>query len=77
MLRDSLPTNQIPKVNDLSVAPNYEVDLILSFIDNNISTFPSYYQSIKDSEKENRISDFLIHHFQLCKIEQSGGFPPF
>jgi hypothetical protein len=76
MLRDSLPTYQTPRDNDLSVAPNFEVDLILSFIDKYVPGFPSYYLSSKDSEKENRISDILVHHFELCKNE-SGGFFPF
>lgn len=75
MLKDSLPTYQIPSDNDLSVAPNFEVDLILSFIDNNIQGFPSYYLSKKDSEKENRISDILVIHFEICKNEFGGYFP--
>lgn len=58
MLKDSLPSYQNPRPNDLSVESNYEVDVILSFVDKNISGFPVYYQSIKDSQKENRISDF-------------------
>jgi len=75
MLRDSYPSYQIPKPNDLSVDSNFEVDLIFSFIDKNISGFPSYYQSIKDSNKENRISDNLVHHFELCKNESESFFP--
>lgn len=76
MLRDSLPTYQSPSDEDLSVTPNFEVDLVLSFIDEYIPDFPSYYLSMKDSEKENRISDFLVQHFELCKNE-SGGYMPF
>ena len=76
MLKDSLQTYQTPSVNDLSVAPNLEVDKILSFIDKNISAFPPYYQSVIDSVKENRITDILIHHFELCKNE-TGGYLPF
>ena len=75
MLRDSFHPYQTPGPNDLSVESNYEVDLILSFIDKNISGFPDYYQSIKDSKKENRISDCLVHHFELCKTESEGFFP--
>ncbi|MEE4259568.1 MAG: hypothetical protein V2I62_07410 [Bacteroidales bacterium] len=75
MIRDSLPLYQIPKTNDLSVDSNYEIDLILSFVDKNISGFPGYYQSIKDSEKENRISDNLVQHFELCKNESESYFP--
>lgn len=76
MLRDSLPTYQTPRKKDLNVTPNFEVDLVLSFIDRYIPDFPSYYLSRKDSEKENRISDILVHHFELCKNE-SGGYMPF
>lgn len=75
MLRDSLPINQTPKPSDLSIDSNYEVNLILSFIDKNISDFSGYYQSIKDSEKENRISDNLVHHLELCKNESESFFP--
>jgi len=75
MLKDSLSSYQNPRPNDLSVESNYEVDVILSFVDKNISGFPVYYQSIKDSQKENRISDFLVHHFELCKNETECYFP--
>jgi hypothetical protein len=77
MLKDSLPAYQVPSPKDLSIAPNYEVDLVLSFIDKYVPDFPSYYQSVKDSDKENRISDILVHHFQLSKLDNSGGFFPF
>lgn len=76
MLRDSLTIYQTPRKKDLNVTPNFEVDLVLSFIDKYIPDFPSYYLSRKDSEKENRISDILVHHFELCKNE-SGGYMPF
>jgi hypothetical protein len=76
MLRDSLPTYQIPSDNDLSVDPNFEVNLVLSFIDKHAPDFPSYYQSVKDSNNENRISERLVFHFELCKNE-SGGYIPF
>lgn len=75
MLRDSFPSYQTPRPNDLSVDSNFEVDLILSFIDKNISDFPGYYQAIKDSKKENRISDNLVQHFELCKNESESYFP--
>lgn len=70
-------TSKQPLINDLNAVPNLEVDKILMFIDTNIFSFPPYYQTIKDSDRENRISDFLIHHLQLCKTEQVGGFFPF
>jgi hypothetical protein len=75
VLKDSLPTYQAPGDNDLSVVPNFEVDLVLSFIDKYVPNFPSYYESVKDSGKENRISDILVHHFELCKNETGGYFP--
>lgn len=75
MLRDSLPTYHIPRNNDLSATPNLEVDLVISFIDTHVPNFPSYYLSTKDSDKENRISDILVQHFELCKNETVGYFP--
>jgi hypothetical protein len=75
MLRDSFLSYQTPKPNDLSVDSNFEMDLIFSFVDKYISDFPGYYHSIKDSEKENRISDNLIQHFELCKNESESYFP--
>jgi len=76
MLRDSLPSYQSPKPTDLSVDQDAEVNLILSFIDSHVLGFSSYYLSQNDSDKENRISDLLVHHFELCK-DDSGGYFPF
>lgn len=58
----------------ISVAHSFEIDKIWTFIDTNISGFVPYFQSIGDSEKENRITDFLIHYFQQRKYEQFDGF---
>lgn len=77
MLRDSLPTYQLPQPNDLSVPINYEVEQILLFVDNCVPKFPIYYKTIKDSDTENRISDFLVHHFQLCKTENNQDYFPY
>lgn len=78
MLRDNIKTYNPPLSDDLSVYPKQEVNILLDFIDNNIADFCPYYKTIKDSDKENRISDFLVNHFQLClRDEQLGGFPPF
>lgn len=77
MLRDSLPSYQLPKQNDLSVPDNHEVDQVLLFIDNHILGFPVYYKTIRDSERENRVSDFLVHHFQICKIESGLDYFPY
>lgn len=76
MLKDIRPSYSTPRHNDLNVTDNVEVEKILAFIDENITSFPSYYKEIKDSEKENRISDNLINHLQLCKVEK-GGFLPY
>lgn len=75
MLRDSFPSYPTPKPNDLSVDSKHEIDFILSFVDKNISGFPKYYHLHKDSEKENRISDILVRHFELCKTESESFFP--
>lgn len=77
MLRDNLRTYQPPRVGDLGVAPNHEVEQVLQFIDKSVSGFPVYYKTNKDSDRENRISDFLVHHFQLCKVEQESGYLPY
>jgi hypothetical protein len=77
MLKDNLSTYNLPQPNDLSVEPNHEVIFVLDFIDRNISKFRLYYQTIKDSDHENRISDFLVSHLQLCiNEERAEGFPP-
>lgn len=77
MLKDSEPDYSLPLPNSLSVSSTIEVDKVLEFVDQNIASFCTYYQTIKDSDRENRISDFLVQHFQLCKVEQSGGFIPY
>lgn len=78
MLRNNIQTYNAPQPNDLSVYPKHEVNVLLDFIERNISGFCTYYRTIKDSDRENRISDFLINHFQLClRDERFGGFPPF
>ncbi len=77
MLRDSLPPYQLPKPNDLSVPNNHEVEQTLLFVDNYVPEFPTYYKTIKDSDRENRISDFLVSHFQLCKTENDQDYFPY
>ncbi|MDP2338638.1 MAG: hypothetical protein Q8N05_19755 [Bacteroidota bacterium] len=76
MLKDNQPTYYPPQPTDLSVESKHEVELILGFIDDNISAFCDYYQNNQDSNKENWISNLLVRHFQICNIEQ-GGFLPF
>ena len=75
MLRDSVRQLAKPASTELSVSPEVEVNSIFNFVDKHLPEFPAYYQSIKDSTRENRISDFLVHHFQLCKTEDGGYFP--
>lgn len=75
MLKNILQTYQTPKPSDLSVSDTIEIDKIIGFIDSTIEGFVPYYTQVKDSGKENRISDTLVHHFQLCKIENGGFFP--
>ncbi len=78
MLRDNIQTYNAPKSDDLSVEPKHEVTVLLQFIDCTIAGFCPFYQAIKDSEKENRISDFLVHYFNTCLREQPySGFSPF
>lgn len=75
MLKDNLPTYSFPKPDDLSIEPNHEVIFILSFIDRSISSFRPYYLSIKDSDHENRISDFLIDYFEMCLRDEQIDYP--
>ena len=76
MLRNIQLTYNLPQSTDLSVKPKHEVEVILGFIDQNITSFPSYYKENCDSDKENWISNLLVRHLNLCNIEQ-GGFLPF
>ena len=75
MLRDSLPPDQLPKPDDLSAPVNHEVEQILSFVDEHISAFPSYYKQNNESAMENWISNLLVRHFNLCNNENGGYFP--
>ena len=77
MLRNKWSNISQPSNKDLSASPNLEVERILLFIDQYLPSFPDYYKSVKDSERENRISDILVHHLQLCKTEYNGGLIPF
>jgi len=77
MLKNSQMTHYHSGNGHISIVPNYEIDKIWTFIDSNISGFIPYYQSVGDSNKENRISEFLIYYFHYRLSEQMGGFPPF
>ena len=77
MLKDNLPSYNPPNTDDLDVSPNHEIFVILDFIDRNISSFCPYYQTIKDSHRENRISYFLSCYFNICLNEdRTAGFLP-
>jgi hypothetical protein len=75
MFRESAPSYQPPRLTDLSADFKTEVEVILSFIDTHVSEFSGYFLSQNDTEKENRISDLLVHHLELCKDESGGFFP--
>lgn len=77
MLKNSQTTYHQLESNPISVATNHEVDKIWTFIDCNIFGFIPYYRSVRDSNKENRISEFLIYYFHCCMSEQMEGFPPY
>jgi hypothetical protein len=78
MLRNNIQTYNAPKQDDLSVEPKHEVSVLLQFIDCTISGFCPYYQAVKDSDKENRISEFLSFYFNAClRQDPYSGFPPF
>ena len=77
MLKNKQATYQIPPKDSISVESNFETDKIWAFIDVNIVSFPFYFQSIKDSDKEDRITDFIIHFFQGRKNIESDGYAPY
>lgn len=75
MLRESQFTYHQPQSTDLSVKPNHEVELILGFINQNITSFPSYYKANNESDKENWITFLLVTYFKICTHKQGGFFP--
>jgi hypothetical protein len=75
MLKDSQSAFSSPQAGDLTLTQGFEVDKVITFVDENISGFYSYYQANDDSEKENWISNLLVRHFQICNKEQGGYFP--
>jgi hypothetical protein len=77
MLKDKVSNNQMPDKDAISVPEDHEISIILAFIDNNIESFFPYYNTIKDSDRENRTSDYLISHFEISNYEQSDGFIPY
>lgn len=77
MLKDNIPTNIQPALNDLSVAMSHEIVFILDFIDRNISGFVLYYLKIRDSDRENRISFFLSCYLNACLVDEKDGFCSF
>jgi hypothetical protein len=77
MLKDKFMNSQTPEQDAISVPMDHEIIQVLTFVDNNIGNFFSYYATIKDSDSEDRTSDYLISHFQICNYEQSEGFFPY
>lgn len=75
MLRNIDFTYNLPLSTDLSVKPKHELELILEFINQNITSFPTYYKENNESNKENWISNLLVRHLNLCNNEQGGFFP--
>ena len=75
MFRDLNETYKIQGEADLTVAVNHSVIRLFSFIDRTIPGFRSYYLSVKDSNRENRISDFLVYFFNVCLLDEDGFIP--
>lgn len=81
MVKNSIQDYNSPKSSDLSVDPNHEVNFLLGFIDRSISGFCPYYQAKRDSgrgaDRENRITELLVFHLNLCLTEELSGYTPF
>jgi hypothetical protein len=77
MLKNSQTKYQPLGSSQISAPDNHEIDKMWAFIDSNVSGFVPYFQSLRDSNRENRISDFLIYYFNCCISELTGGFFPF
>jgi len=77
MLRETHDINSNSGIVDLSAANHYSVKILIAFVDKNISGFRQYYLDKKDSDRENRISDFLVYYFNSCLLEEKDGFPPY
>jgi hypothetical protein len=77
MLKNSQTTYCNSESSHIRIAPNHEIDKIWAFIDSNIFGFVPYYQSVGDSNRENRISDFLTYYFNCCISEKAEGFLPY
>lgn len=76
MLKDNRLAYSFPAPQSLGVADDIEARRVLAFIDECIAGFPVFYRDVKDSEKENRISDFLIYYLEWHK-DQKNSFIPF
>lgn len=67
MLRDNSFIKSMPSIHSLDSSQDIEARKVLDFIDSKIAGFPSYFLETGDSDKENRITDFLIHYLECCK----------
>lgn len=77
MLKDSKLSYNQPYAESLDADPLLEAGKVLFFIDYALPNFPVYYKTIKDADRENRISDFIVHFFQVVKANYFGGFCPY
>lgn len=62
---------------EITVTQNHSLDVLLGFIDRSVSGFPAYFRTKKDSDRENRISDFLAYYFNASLLEEKDGSVPF
>jgi hypothetical protein len=64
MIRDIQQSNFAPVSNSLSAPDDQELMNIFQYIDISMNKFYDYYTENGDSDKENRITDFLISCFE-------------
>ena len=76
MLKDNQPTYHLPE-NSISAEPNIETNKIWAFIDTNVVNFPSWYSTVRDVDREDRITDAIVQFFQVCKFKQFDGYAPY
>lgn len=67
MLRDNSFIKSMPSSHSLDSSQDIEAQKVLDFIDSKISKFPSFFLKHRDSDKENRITDFLIEYLEWTK----------
>lgn len=75
MFKDQHETYKKQGEAALTAVSNQSVIRLFAFIDSTLPGFRSYYLSVKDSDRENRISDFLVYFFNVCLLEEDGFVP--